>query len=71
MLHVVSFKNALCDVEIRSLYYDVYPQPRQVRVMAHLSFLYHSADQSGECRTDNGALGMMRILHQVQGVVIR
>lgn len=47
MLHVVSFKNALCDVEIRSLYYNVYPQPRQVRVMAHLPLLYHSVLKYG------------------------
>lgn len=38
--------------------------------MAHLAFLDHSAEQSEKCRTNNEALGMMRILHQVQDIII-
>ena len=38
--------------------------------MAHLAFLDRSAEQSEKCRTNHEALGMMRILHQVQGIII-
>lgn len=38
--------------------------------MAHLVFLDHSAEQSEKCRTNNEALGMIRILHQVQDIII-
>lgn len=38
--------------------------------MAHLAFLDHSTEQSEKCRTNNEALGMIRILHQVQDIII-
>ncbi len=70
MLHVVSFKNALCDVEISLFILRCISSNKPSASDGALGFLDHSAEQSEKCRTNNEALGMMRILHQVQGIVI-